>query len=652
MSDLPIAVEVARPDDVVRRVDCAHVDLSVGYGAGHRPEVDLAGLLVAPQNVGVTVAVLVALPADLPIGVRHRADVSFGRPRVPVHRPQPHLAERRVPPQHVRLQVAREVARGRAGVSIGEAARERGLRCVRVGDDDVDGARGVRPRHRHNFRRADHRHDRRRHAADGDRRALEEVGARNRHHRPACFRAMIRGDRAGRDRAAEAVCRERRQPDDPRSCPERTAGAAAPAQGAAARCHRARVGRSSHDRRHAARESGDRRLRKPVGRRSVPELASVVTAPARGGPARCHRTRVGSASRHRRHASRQPGHRRRHGPVRRRPVTYLALAVISPALHGPARQERARVSTPRRDRQHAARQAAHRHRRQLVLPRPVAHLPIIIVTPALHRPGRHERARVAIPRHDLRHAAVQPGHRHLGEVFRVGPVPELAVAVVAPASGRAADGDRAGVHPAGRDRRRAAREPAHRGRRQLVLEMTVPELARGVVAPAPGRAARCQRAGMVLTRRHGQYAARQAAHPNRCRPVNRCRVPDLAVGVGAPAPRGAAGGHRARVGTSRRSRREGCHAARQAARRRWRQPVHDRPVSQLAIVVVAPARHLAARRHGARMASAGGDRRHAAREPGRPASASIRFVVVPSPTAPYSFWPQHDAAPPDVTAQV
>ena len=87
-----------------------------GVAAVHRPEVDLARRLVSPQDVGLAVAVLVALPADFPVRVRHRPHVASPTVRAAPSIGHSHTSPpRRVPPQDVALLVAREVAPDRAG---------------------------------------------------------------------------------------------------------------------------------------------------------------------------------------------------------------------------------------------------------------------------------------------------------------------------------------------------------------------------------------------------------------------------------------------------------------------------------------------------------------------------------------------------------
>src|SRR5204863_1734095 len=109
---LAVTIEVADPlhlpSLVAQRVDRTRPG---DRETVHQVDVVLAGRDVAPQDVGPAVAVEVADPLHLPARGRiHKVDGTLGGGAQPVHQPDVVLASRGVAPQDVGLAVAIEVA--------------------------------------------------------------------------------------------------------------------------------------------------------------------------------------------------------------------------------------------------------------------------------------------------------------------------------------------------------------------------------------------------------------------------------------------------------------------------------------------------------------------------------------------------------------
>src|SRR5205823_8244809 len=109
---LAVAVEVTDPLHlpglVAQRVDRTRPG---DRETVHQPDVVLAGRSIAPQDVGLAIAVEVADPLHLPARGRiHEVDGTLGGDAQPVHQPAVILARRGVAPQNVGLAVAVEVA--------------------------------------------------------------------------------------------------------------------------------------------------------------------------------------------------------------------------------------------------------------------------------------------------------------------------------------------------------------------------------------------------------------------------------------------------------------------------------------------------------------------------------------------------------------
>src|SRR6266480_7473517 len=108
---LAVAIEVADPLHLPRLV-AQRVDRTRpgDRETVHQVDVVLAGRGVAPQEVGLAVAVEVADPLHLPARGRiHKVDGTLGSGAQPVHQPDVVLAGRGVPPQDVGLAVAVEI---------------------------------------------------------------------------------------------------------------------------------------------------------------------------------------------------------------------------------------------------------------------------------------------------------------------------------------------------------------------------------------------------------------------------------------------------------------------------------------------------------------------------------------------------------------
>src|SRR5437773_4025971 len=109
---LAVAVEVADPLHLPARGRIHEVDGTLGGGAQpiRQPDVVLAGRGVAPQDVGLAVAVEVADPLHLAGLVAHSVDRTLRGDRETVHQVDVVLAGRGVAPQDIVLAVAVEVA--------------------------------------------------------------------------------------------------------------------------------------------------------------------------------------------------------------------------------------------------------------------------------------------------------------------------------------------------------------------------------------------------------------------------------------------------------------------------------------------------------------------------------------------------------------
>src|SRR5205823_457148 len=135
--DVGLAVAVVVPDahdlpvEVRYWLDAPAADYG---GAVHGPDRVLSGRAVAPQDVDLAVAVEVTDPDDLPVRVRHRGGVRGAAESTAVHEPDLALTGALVVPQDVGLAVTVEVAgAGDDPVEIrhrGERGRARDRRSV------------------------------------------------------------------------------------------------------------------------------------------------------------------------------------------------------------------------------------------------------------------------------------------------------------------------------------------------------------------------------------------------------------------------------------------------------------------------------------------------------------------------------------------
>src|SRR5205807_2708850 len=116
--------------------------------------------------------------------------------------------------------------------------------------------------------------------------------------------------------------------------------------------------------------------------------------------------------------------------------------------------------------------------------RPVPDFAVAVLAPTFQGVRGGHRAGVRIAGGDGGDPAGEAGDVHGGQAFGGGAVPDLAVAVVAPALHAARGGEGAGVVVAGGDGRDAAGEAGNVDRGRADGQGAVPELAVAVVAPA------------------------------------------------------------------------------------------------------------------------------------------------------------------------
>jgi len=251
-------------------------------------------------------------------------------------------------------------------------------------------------------------------------------------------------------------------------------------------------------------------------------------------------------------------------------VPELPVGVAAPALCRAVGEEGARVVQARHDRGGwvGDGDALNLNRDGAVGARVVAELVVAVPTPALHGSIGEKRAGM-VPTGRDRGRRIRRGDA--GDLDRVGtidvrPVPELTVQVVSPApDGSAWIGeDRASVVPACCDRggRRSGRKhPPDLGGHRADDVRVVPELVVAVPAPAPDRAGPEHRAGVIdARRRSGGGGDAGGRHGERIRDAG--SVPDLSVEVVSPR------GERSRSHRSRGSRADGGSAYENGARQR------------------------------------------------------------------------------------
>src|SRR5205823_1314653 len=133
------------------------------------------------------------------------------------------------------------------------------------------------------------------------------------------------------------------------------------------------------------------------------------------------------------------------------------------------------------------------------------------------------------------HAAGKAGDRDRGQTAGRRPVPELAVAVEAPALDPARARERATVITVGGDRAHAARKAGDGDRGVAAGCRPVPELAARVTTPALDPARARERATLSAGGGDRDHAAGKAGDGDRGQPVGRRSIPELAVLVPAPA---------------------------------------------------------------------------------------------------------------------
>src|SRR5690606_502452 len=162
----------------------------------------------------------------------------------------------------------------------------------------------------------------------------------------------------------------------------------------------------------------------------------------------------------------------------------------------PAAGDGAGVFFPRRHQMASAGEAGDHHRSKACDRRPVAQLPLVVVTPAADGPAGQEGAGVAAARGNGLHTTAEADDVHRCQAPRHGAVTELAVLIVTPALHATRRRQRAGVPAARGDRLDTTRQPADVHRRETVGVRPIPELAETVLAPAPDTAGAGEGAGV------------------------------------------------------------------------------------------------------------------------------------------------------------
>ena len=233
------------------------------------------------------------------------------------------------------------------------------------------------------------------------------------------------------------------------------------------------------------------------------------------------------------------------------------------------------------------------------------------------------------------------------------PVAELSPEVVAPAPDRARSCKRAGVEAADCDRCDASGESGDANGTRASAGCPTPvssvtELACITAAPAQDAARVRPRTRVAATGYDRGDACRQAEDIDGRVPVCLRSVPKLSVGVVAPALDPACVRERARMDVADLDR---VHAVSKAGNIDRRMSLLRRAVAELTVLVVPPALDSANACEGARAADSGRDRRDAAGSPDT-STGVVRSVVVPSPSCPKLFRPQHLTPPVSVSAHV
>ena len=252
------------------------------------------------------------------------------------------------------------------------------------------------------------------------------------------------------------------------------------------------------------------------------------------------------------------------------PFAQLAEAVVAPALGGPVRQQRTRMRCARRDRDRGAREAAHRHRRRRVGRGAVAQLTVAVVAPAFGGPVRQQRARMANAGRD-RDRVGQAAHHHRRRRVGGGAVAQLTVAVVAPAFGGPVRQQRTRMEPAGRDRDRGGRGRSPTTGRRRVRSWCRSPTGRRRCRPSTWR---CRSPTAHTNGRRPPRSRPRCVRPLTATGVDESvggAVPQLTVGVVAPALGGAVRQQRTRMVAARRDRDRGRsgRSPPPASTRRW-----------------------------------------------------------------------------------
>jgi hypothetical protein len=208
---------------------------------------------------------------------------------------------------------------------------------------------------------------------------------------------------------------------------------APPAEGLPGLGQRTGVLGSRRDGRDAAPEASHRSRQRVRGGGTVAELAGVVVAPAPDAARGGQRAREAVSHRYRNGLG-QPEDVDRRVSIRRGAVAELAIAVVTPALHGAALGDGAAARPARRCRDHALggrrrRGGAEPERDHGRRSEPTA----LARSDTNERRREQDRPRSAERGHLRRRRALEAGHRHGCRAVQQSTVVELAAQIAAPA---------------------------------------------------------------------------------------------------------------------------------------------------------------------------------------------------------------------------
>ena len=256
----------------------------------------------------------------------------------------------------------------------------------------------------------------------------------------------------------------------------------------------------------------------------------------------------------------------------------------------------------------------------------VPQLAVGVVSPALEDATRRQGAGVIGACGHGGHAAGEAGDVDGGAAFILAAaVPQLTVVVPPPALDAAPGGQGTGVNGAGRHGSDAAGEAGDIDGRGAPGSGAVPQLAVGIVPPALEAATAGEGAGVIVACGHGGHATDGAADVDGGGPVVGSPALDAARRCQGAGPNGACG--------------QGGHAAGEAGDVDGRVTMSGGAIPQLAIGVVPPAFDAALSGQGAGVLGASGHGGHAAGQTGHVDGGGARVdgavsqltVVVPAP---------------------